>query len=264
MSTLQAGASSAYMTTRAGGHAASLLRAAATNSDRRANSVYHMKITKTLLLDTLTVVAAVAAVLVVGLRIGQYVLARHNDPTRPRRITQWRQYATTGHREGSGDAKVTIVEYADFLCPYCLRADTVLRMIRREHPADIAVVYRHFPIHKRAFEAAEASECAARAGEFQPMHDRLFDEQDSIGVKPWARFAIESGVRDTATFSRCLNDPSVKRAVETDSSSGQRLGVVATPTFLINDLRIVGFSGPTELADAVAQAWSEAELRQRH
>jgi len=124
-------------------------------------------------------------------------------------------------------------------------------------------VYRHFPIHKAGVPAAEAAECAGQEGQFQRMHDRLFSEQDSIGVKSWVQFAVQSGVKDTVRFVQCLNDPRTRAIVLRDSSSGKQLGVVATPTFLVNNLRIVGFGGPAQLADAVSQAWSQAGEHQR-
>ncbi|OGK14260.1 hypothetical protein A2861_01820 [Candidatus Roizmanbacteria bacterium RIFCSPHIGHO2_01_FULL_38_15] len=78
---------------------------------------------------------------------------------------------------GKADAKVTIVEFSDFECPFCIRAFPTVKQIQKEYPNDVKIVYKHFPltsIHPHAQAAAEASMCAAEQGKFWEYHDKLF------------------------------------------------------------------------------------------
>lgn len=136
-----------------------------------------------------------------------------------------------------------------------------LRILRRHHPRDVAVVYRHFPltiIHPHARVAALAAECGAREGVVEALHDRLYDEPDSIGLKPWTRFALEAGVTDTTRFVSCMNGAEAKTALSHDSVAAARLGVVATPTLLINELKFEGSIGLKRLKASVARALQRA------
>ncbi|HET9426535.1 MAG TPA: thioredoxin domain-containing protein [Gemmatimonadaceae bacterium] len=138
---------------------------------------------------------------------------------------------------GRADARVTIVEVSDFQCPFCARfALTALPAIRRRYPDDVAVVYRHWPlsIHPFAFDAAVASECAAAQGRFEPFHDALFRDQDSIGTRPFERFAVDAGVTDTAAFRLCRTSPQAAARVESDRRAALALGAGGTPSFVVN------------------------------
>lgn len=86
------------------------------------------------------------------------------------------------------------------------------------------------------------------------MYDRLFQLQDSIGIKPWSAFATESGITDKKTFDICMHDDSNDAALRIDSIAGTRLGVRGTPTLLINDLRFSGSPGRDSLNHYVNKA----------
>lgn len=162
---------------------------------------------------------------------------------------------------GPRTASVTIVEFADFQCPICTAAAGPLRRLRERYPRDLAVVYRHVPGHEYSFDAAIAANCAAEAGRFEAFHDALFTERDSIGKKPWSRFAIESGLGDTSAFQRCLGSASAREAVSRDTIAAAALGVVGTPTFLINDVEVQGYASPEQLTSDVAHALGVAAGR---
>lgn len=157
-------------------------------------------------------------------------------------IADWREYAKDGQRTGPADAPVTIVEFSDFQCPYCRMAAARIDSLRQEHPGEVAVVYRHFPLpnHEHAVAAARASECAGEQGRFWEMHDQLFAAQDSIGRVGWARFASSAGVRDSLSFQGCLSRGGRLPALERDTAAGNRLGVRVTPTLLINGTQVLG------------------------
>jgi len=159
----------------------------------------------------------------------------------PRSIADWQKYAAAGDRMGPLTAPVTIVEFADFQCPFCRRAAPTLRALRQQYPTDLAVVYRHLPGHQFSFAAAVAAECAGRFASFERFHDALYAQFDSIGKKPWARFAREVGIRDTSRFTSCLEDATVAERVARDTLAASTLAVTGTPTFLINGIELAGY-----------------------
>lgn len=201
----------------------------------------------TWLANIATAVVAMCAVAITVVRLRE---AYASAP----RIGDWRRYSLGGIRLGPRSARVTIVEFADFQCPICAAAAGPLRRLRERYPRDIAVVYRHAPGHEFSFDAAIAANCAAEGGRFEAFHDALFEERDSIGKKPWSHFASESGLGDTSAFSRCLASAAAREAVSRDTIDAAALGVVGTPTFLINDVEVQGYAGPAQLASAVAHA----------
>lgn len=155
---------------------------------------------------------------------------------------------------GPSSARVTIVEFSDFQCPFCRAAAQYLRDLRRRHPTDIAVIYRHYPIHEYAAQAALAAECAAAVGAFEPIHDLFFAQGDSVGEKSWTRFAADVGIQDTVRFAKCMRDDVTALALSRDTMAANELGVHGTPTFLINDLEVAGFPGAAALDKYVEDA----------
>jgi len=178
------------------------------------------------------------------------------EPPAPKVIDDWRAFAI-GQRIGPPDAKVTIVEFSDFQCPFCARAAAELVDVRRRHPSDVAIVYRHYPLsfHEFAVPAARATECAALGGAFTAYHDLLFANQDSLGATPWSEFARRSSVASIPAFDRCMQDTtSGAGAIERDQKAGKKLGIRGTPAFLINDLLVAGYSKTGSLEARVAAA----------
>jgi protein-disulfide isomerase len=99
--------------------------------------------------------------------------------------------------------------------------------------------------------AAIASQCAAAFGAFQPYHDLLYAEGQSIGTKSWLAWAGSVGIRDSSLFLDCMKGPVASQAVVRDTLSAARLGVHGTPTFLINGPLMSGFLDPKHLNDFV-------------
>jgi protein-disulfide isomerase len=171
-----------------------------------------------------------------------------------RTVPDWRSYAE-GQRIGPADAKVTIVEFSDFECPFCRATAARLKAVRARYPRDVALVYRYYPLpyHTHAVAAARASLCAARQGRFEAFHDALFARQDSLGVVAWSRLADDAAVPDRAGFDRCMGDPGAPPEIERDLRAGTRLGVRGTPTLLVND-RLLDGAPPGTLEEAVERA----------
>jgi protein-disulfide isomerase len=206
--------------------------------------------------------AATGVVMVMALVLGAMRLRSeffvHSDSVpsamRTKVVKQWRTFSSAGDRMGPAYAPVTIVEFSDFQCPYCRVASGDLHDLRRWYPDDVVIVYRHFPIHRLARPAAVAAECAGRQGTFEAFHDLLFANPESIGNKPWNRFAVEAHVGDTVEFDRCMDSRSATAVVDRDSAAAVALGVQGTPTFLINSLMVIGNPGFEQLNDYVKAA----------
>jgi protein-disulfide isomerase len=143
------------------------------------------------------------------------------------------------HRLGPDNAPVTLVEYGDFECPHCRRAEPIVKEVRRRAGARLRFVFRHFPMsqgHPHAQHAAEAAEAAGAQGKFWEMHDRLFERQFALEDPDLIAYAGELGL-DRARVARELAEHTHEARVREDFSSGVRSGVNGTPTFFINALR---------------------------
>jgi NhaA family Na+:H+ antiporter len=117
-------------------------------------------------------------------------------------------------------------------------------------------VYRHYPlegIHPGAFLAAVAAECAGAQGQFKEFHDVLFAKQAQLTGAHWTDLAREAHVRDPRLLAQCVRAGTYSSRVVQDIIAGDSLGVIATPTLLVNDVR---FSGAPRLAflDSLVQA----------
>ena len=147
-----------------------------------------------------------------------------------------------GVRRGNPNAKVRIVEFSDFECPFCREAFFILQDVWTRHEDDIYFEYRHFPIislHPNAERGAIASMCAEEHNAFWPYHDLLFQNQEDLSDRSLKNFAIILDL-DTETFNRCLSSGKYTRKIEQDVRDGLTLGVNATPTFFIEGRKIEG------------------------
>jgi len=190
-------------------------------------------------------VLALCAVVSTGLLVRRELRSRPPTPpgTQTEVVSDWRTYTDGGIGLGPVHARLTVVEFSDFQCPFCKQLDSVLSVVRHRWPESIRVLYRHYPlqaVHPFAYSAATAAECAARIGMFEPFHDALFRHQDSIGIRSWGWFARASGIADTAAIVHCTAQRLTAVRVQADIAAGERLGVVGTPTLLLDSLRITG------------------------
>jgi protein-disulfide isomerase len=165
------------------------------------------------------------------------------------------------HLRGPVDAPVTIVEYADFECPYCGQAEPVVRQLLAD-AGDVRYVWRHFPlrdVHPHAQLAAEAAEAAAEQGAFWPMHDLLLDHQNELRPADLARYAEQLSL-DTERFRDRLGQQAEAARIAEDVDSGDLSGVSGTPTLFINGRRLRGAYDITALTAAVRTARARAAL----
>ena len=157
------------------------------------------------------------------------------------------------HQKGPVDAPVVLVEYGDYQCPYCGRADPVIQELQERLGREFLYVYRHFPIttaHPHAQKAAEAAEAAAAQGKFWQMHHLLFSHQNALDEANLLRYAAQVGL-DAARFQQELQEGVYAERVREDFLSGVRSGANATPTFFINGLRYDGAWDLESLMEAI-------------
>jgi Na+/H+ antiporter NhaA len=159
------------------------------------------------------------------------------------------------HIRGPLAAPVTLVEYGDFQCPYCGRAEPAIRELLRDF-GDVRYVWRHLPlsdVHTHAQIAAEAAEAAAVQGSFWEMHDLLLDHQDRLGVRDLADYAEQLGL-DVERFIADVQSQAGAARIAEDIDSADLSGVSGTPTFFVNGRRHYGAYDIDTLSAAVRVA----------
>lgn len=149
---------------------------------------------------------------------------------------------------GSPDAKVTIVEYSDFQCPYCSTAYVTVKDLLKVYDGKVKVAYKHLPltnIHDWAQDAAVASVCVHQQSPeaFWKLSDFLFTNQKSITKETFAsklqQFSTDSKL-NYETIQKCIADPATKQKVSSDSAEANGLGLNSTPSFVVNGRTVVG------------------------
>lgn len=151
------------------------------------------------------------------------------------------QRQATGDGPGFGpkDAKLTIVAYSDFECPFCGRAADVVGKIKEKYGTKVRFVFRQFPLqmHRNAELAAQASLAAHAQGKFWPFHDLLFQNQRDLERASLEKFAQKAGL-DMAKFKKALDDRTYEAAVKADLKLGSEAHVSGTPTTFIGAERV--------------------------
>jgi protein-disulfide isomerase len=143
------------------------------------------------------------------------------------------------HVLGPADAPVTLVEYGDYECPYCGMAHPIVTSILQQMGDALRFAFRHFPLtrlHPHAEHAAEMAEAAGSRGEFWPMHNLLYQNQQALDDRDLIAYAAQLGIDPEWAASALLSHQFADR-VRDDFMSGVRSGVNGTPTFFINGIR---------------------------
>jgi len=155
---------------------------------------------------------------------------------------------------GPNDAKVTIVEFSDFQCPFCRKAYPIIRAAAAKFRNDVKVIYRDFPLtedHPLAQLAAQAGWCAHEQGLFWPFHDKVFQNQDRLSREVLIDLAVQSGI-EPEKFLACLDSQTASEEVKEDIREGKAAGVVGTPTWFINGYRVAGVI-PEDILEEIIQ-----------
>jgi len=159
---------------------------------------------------------------------------------------------------------VEIVEFSDYQCPFCVRAETTMAELRRAYGGSLRVIVKHqpLPFHQNARGAAEAAEAARNQGRFDEMHDRLFANQMALNPSDLEAYALAIGL-DMERFRRDVASPEVKDRVERDRNIANAVGATGTPSFFVNGRSLRGAQPIEEFKRLIDEEIAEATRANR-
>jgi|GEM_PF-2540540 len=214
---------------------------AASPQHGRSGFILHMNIKETVLNAAAVLSATCAVVVTVGLFFHPSWITRGGagDPSsRPAKtpVANWEMLLQSGHRIGPEHAALTIIEFADFECPFCGKYALVIDSVRARYPNDFAVVFHHFPLpyHNLAYPLARAAECVSQQGVFAAFYDSVYRKQNLFGILSLEQVAMSVGVPDSSRLRRCLADTARVAAIDSDLALGRRIGVGGTPEVVVD------------------------------
>ena len=181
---------------------------------------------------------------------------RAHHPVEWRLARERLEVAAAGPSRGPADAPVTLVEFADFQCPYCGRLETVLKPVLARYPTTVKFVYRQLPIpqlHPNALLAAQASVCAEQQGQFWPVHDALFElflGKGTLDATTLPAIGEAAGLDSTA-FQACLASGKADAVISRDTTDADQIGVEGTPALFVNGRPLRGVVSEDTLRDAI-------------
>ena len=166
---------------------------------------------------------------------------------------------STGGRPvlGPANAPITIIEFSDYECPFCKRAEPALLQALATYKDKIKFAYRHYPLpfHQQARPASEAALCANAQGKYWEYHKKVF-ESASLAEDALKQIAKDLGL-DTAKFDTCLKNHEFAKDIDKDLEDGQAVGVNGTPAFFINGRMLSGAQPFEKFKELIDQALSE-------
>ena len=158
-----------------------------------------------------------------------------------------------GHpQRGSDNAAVTIIEYSDFQCPFCRRAEASIRQVLKKYGDQVRLVYMDFPLssHRYAMDAAIAARCADEQGQFWAYHDALFENPSALAMPGLKNTAEQLGL-DPLTFDRCLEERKYENAILADQREGDAAGLRGIPYFIVDGQAMHGATTPAAFDTAI-------------
>jgi protein-disulfide isomerase len=160
------------------------------------------------------------------------------DPNKKYDINIGASYA-----KGPADAKVTIVEWSDFQCPFCSQAKDLIHQILDAYPKDVRFVFKNYPLpfHQQAMPASKAAIAAGKQGKFFEMHDKLFENQRALAPEKYVEFATAIGL-DVEKFKKDMEAPETAAQITSEMKEAGDVGVRGTPSFFINGKQPAGRS----------------------
>jgi len=158
---------------------------------------------------------------------------------------------------GPANAKVTLVEFSDFQCPYCSKAVLQIASTLKAYPNDVRLIFKQYPLdsHPQAMISAQASLAAQAQGKFWQLHDLMFANRTKLSRENIMRWAKDLGM-DLNRFMADMESAETKKTVLKDQADGDKAGVEGTPTFFINGQRYNGDLAPESIKPVI-----DAELK---
>lgn len=179
--------------------------------------------------------------------------AADEEEEAPAKVDMDKLVANDDPQRGPKDAKVTIVEFSDYQCPFCERFyQQTLPELLKDYGDKVRFAFKDFPLpmHPDAQKAHEAAHCAGEEGKYWEMHDMLFDNRSNLGVEALKRYARNLGL-NASKFNTCLDTGKYEKSVKDDMRVARSVGVNGTPTFFINGQRLVGAQPPEAFKDKI-------------
>jgi len=146
-----------------------------------------------------------------------------------------------GEMKGPANAKVTIVAFSDYQCPFCQKGEESMAEVLKAYPTQVRMFFRDYPlpIHPDAPKASEAAHCAQDQGKYWEMHDKLFANQKALKIADLKNYAKDLKL-DSGKFDKCLDSGDKASIVHDSLEAGKKLGVSGTPAFYINGILVTG------------------------
>lgn len=173
------------------------------------------------------------------------------------------EIAGDGPSRGAEGAPVTIVEFEDFQCPFCRKAQETLEHILTRYDGKVRMVHRDFPLqalHAAAWKAHEASHCAEQQGKFWEYRALLYKNAAAVSLEQLKTDAVQLGM-SLPDFAKCLETGKFKTVVQSDEDEGNRLGVQGTPAFFINGRLLSGAQSESEFARIIDEELAKRAQR---
>jgi protein-disulfide isomerase len=188
--------------------------------------------------------------------VDQMKTARPAAPSRPQ-IDPNKVYnipVGTSPTKGPDSAKVTIVEFSDYQCPFCGQAEGLMSQVTEAYPDDVRMVYKQFPltsIHPNAMPASKAALAAGRQGKFWEMHKLIFENQRALSPQKYVEFAEQLQL-DVPQFQKDMESPEVAAQIQREMQEARAADVTGTPTIFVNGKRLMNrsFDGFKQMIDA--------------
>jgi len=208
-----------------------------------------------------TITLVVCAVIITALLVRREfflseAIVPKSIPLRHLSDSTWKQLIKSDLMSGSQNAKIKIVEFFDYECPYCRRIQPTLNEIRRRYPNDVAIIYRHFPLpyHSAAFPSAVASECANEQGKFEVYHRKLFEHQGQATSTDWVGLARNVEIPNITGFRECIEQSIPSEKIYSDMRLGESLEIAAIPTLIVDGMLFQGALAINDLDKIVQKA----------
>jgi protein-disulfide isomerase len=164
---------------------------------------------------------------------------------------------------GPSDAPITIIEFSDYQCPYCQRAESSVQEVRKKYGDKVRLVYMDFPLpmHPYALKAAQAARCAGDQGKYWEYHDALFADQSKLDAAGLKATAAKLKL-DTKKFDECTAHDLHMDQIRDSQQAGSQSGVDGTPTFVINGRMISGAQPPTEFEAVIDEELAQQNVKE--
>jgi protein-disulfide isomerase len=156
--------------------------------------------------------------------------------------------------KGPENARVTVVEFSDYQCPFCSQAETLVAQVMEAYPKDVRVIYKQFPltsIHPQAMPASKAALAAGRQGKFWEMHELIFQNQRQLGPDKFVEFAQKLEL-DVPQFQKDMESPEILAQINREMQEAKAADVTGTPTIFVNGKRLMNrsFDGFKQMIEA--------------